>query len=46
LPALSFELDGSFDNAQHIDTLLRTPAVSSDVDASRDTEGPGRDDGP
>ena len=46
LPALSFELDGSFDNAQHIYTLLRTPSVSADVDAPRDTDGHGEDDGP
>ena len=46
LPDLSFELDGSFDNAQHIETLLRTPALSADVDAPRDTDGSGGDDGP
>jgi ribosome-binding factor A len=46
LPILSFELDGSFDNAQHIDTLLSTPAVSADVDTPRDIDGPGGDDGP
>ena len=32
LPALSFELDDSFDNASHIDTLLRSPNVAADVD--------------
>ncbi|MAI49518.1 MAG: ribosome-binding factor A [Rhodospirillaceae bacterium] len=31
LPSLSFELDSSFDNAGHIDALLRSPAVSADV---------------
>ena len=32
LPALSFVLDDSFDNASHIDTLLRSPNVAADVD--------------
>ena len=31
LPALSFQLDESFDNASHIDSLLRSPAVAADV---------------
>ena len=33
LPALSFQLDGSFDNASHIDSLLRSPTVSADVES-------------
>ena len=32
LPTLSFQLDESFDNASHIDTLLRSPNVAADVD--------------
>ena len=32
LPALSFVLDDSFDNASHIDTLLRSPNVAADVE--------------
>ena len=31
LPALSFQLDESFDNASHIDSLLRSPGVAADV---------------
>ena len=33
LPALSFQLDRSFDNASHIDNLLRSPTVAADVHA-------------
>ena len=36
LPALSFQLDRSFDNASHIDDLLRSPAVAADVDSEPD----------
>jgi len=42
LPNLSFEIDSSFDNANRIDALLRTPAVSADIDADADDP---RDDG-
>lgn len=38
LPSLSFELDASFDNAGHIDALLRSPAVSADVNAPREDD--------
>ena len=38
LPSLSFELDASFDNADHIDALLRSPAVSADVNAPHETD--------
>ena len=31
LPNISFQLDSSFDNATHIDGLLRSPSVSADV---------------
>ena len=44
LPSLSFELDASFDNADHIDTLLRSPAVLADVNAPRDPDP--EEDGP
>ena len=44
LPSLSFELDVSFDNADHIDTLLRSPAVAADVNAPRDADS--EEDGP
>ena len=36
LPSLTFELDASFDNADHIEALLRSPIVSADVKALRD----------
>lgn len=36
LPALSFQLDISFDNADRIDALLRTPVVAADVEAEHD----------
>ena len=51
LPNLSFELDFSFDNASHIDRLLRTPVVSADIRLDPDDGGPDdppapdRDDG-
>jgi len=32
VPALSFELDKSFDNANRINELLKSPAVAADVD--------------
>jgi len=38
LPSLSFELDATFDNADHIEALLRSPAVSADVTAPRDPD--------
>ena len=38
LPSLSFELDASFDNADHIDILLRSPVVSADVSALREED--------
>jgi ribosome-binding factor A len=38
LPSLSFELDVSFDNADHIEALLRSPIVSADVSAHRDAD--------
>jgi ribosome-binding factor A len=37
LPAFNFVADSSFDQAQHIDDLLRDPAVA------RDLHGPGDD---
>lgn len=36
LPSLTFEIDTTFDNAGHIDALLRSPAVSADVNAPPD----------
>ena len=39
LPALSFELDKSFDNANRINELLKSPAVAADVDTDGDTDG-------
>lgn len=41
LPSLSFELDASFDNADHIDALLRSPTVSADVNADHETDSGG-----
>lgn len=38
LPSLTFEIDTTFDNAGHIDALLRSPAVSADVNALPDAE--------
>ena len=32
LPALSFHLDKSFDNANRIDKLLKSPAVAADIE--------------
>ncbi|MGB0630733.1 MAG: 30S ribosome-binding factor RbfA [Alphaproteobacteria bacterium] len=46
LPALSFQLDDSFDNASHIDSLLRSPAVAADVEADPDNVSRSGDDGP
>lgn len=45
LPSLSFQLDASFDNASHIDTLLRSPAVAADVEAGHDDPAHPDDDG-
>jgi len=42
LPSLTFEIDTTFDNAGHIDTLLRSPAVSADLNAPQDA-GPEED---
>jgi ribosome-binding factor A len=42
LPNIAFELDSSFDNATHIDELLRMPSVSADIRSRRDDSG---DDG-
>lgn len=42
LPSLTFEIDATFDNAGHIDTLLRSPAVSADLNARQDA-GPEED---
>jgi ribosome-binding factor A len=42
LPSLTFEIDTTFDNAGHIDTLLRSPAVSADLNARQDA-GPEED---
>jgi ribosome-binding factor A len=36
VPNLFFELDGSFDYAQHIDGLLHTPIVRRDLDTDED----------
>ena len=35
-PALKFELDTTFDYAENIDTLLRSPTVASDLDKAED----------
>ena len=48
LPNLSFQLDASFDNANRIEALLRTPAVSADLQPDPDSvpgDDPPRDDG-
>ena len=45
LPTLSFQLDESFDNASHIDSLLRSPAVVADVDGDPDETVPFEEDG-
>ena len=37
LPHLSFEIDATFDEASHIDALLRKPEVARDLAAHRDT---------
>ena len=44
LPTLSFELDVSFDNADYIDALLRTPVVAADVTGRDDDESGGESD--
>lgn len=41
LPNISFELDSSFDNATHIDSLLRSPGVSADIDHRADEDSGG-----
>jgi len=38
LPALTFVADSSFDEAAHIDALLRDPAVARDLGADDDTK--------
>ena len=45
LPTLSFELDVSFDNADYIDALLRTPVVAADVTGRDDDESGGESGG-
>lgn len=45
MPNLSFELDPSFDNANHIEALLRTPEVVADIESDRpDAEDNAEDD--
>ena len=44
LPTLSFELDVSFDNADYIDALFRTPVVAADVTGRDDDESGGESD--
>lgn len=43
LPSITFVADATFDQAQHIDELLRDPAVARDLDAD-DNGGDGKDD--
>ena len=44
MPRLRFELDRSFEEAQKIETLLRSEKVKRDLGPGGDKEGP--DDGP
>ena len=44
VPDLVFRLDPSFDEAEHIEQLLRDPAVARDLDRSREPDT-GGDDG-
>jgi ribosome-binding factor A len=52
MPSLAFELDRSFDEASHIDALLRRPEVERDLAAPDDTSpddqpaGDGPENGP
>jgi ribosome-binding factor A len=43
LPNLRFVADTTFDQAQHIDELLRNPAVARDLDAADDVDGGNND---
>ena len=38
VPRLSFELDSSFDYAQHVDEILHRPEVQQDLDHDEDDE--------
>ncbi len=38
-PALRFELDRVFDEAQHIETLLRAPQVARDLAGGESDDG-------
>jgi len=38
MPSLKFTLDGSFDEASHIETLLKTPKVAQDISDIADTD--------
>lgn len=44
-PALHFQIDTVFDEAQRIDTLLRAPGVARDLRSDDNEEGDRRDDG-
>lgn len=46
LPALTFQLDRSFDNASRIDVLLRSPSVVADLDSEPDDHPSSVVDGP
>ncbi|PPR10773.1 MAG: Ribosome-binding factor A [Alphaproteobacteria bacterium MarineAlpha11_Bin1] len=46
LPTLYFQLDESFDNASHIGSLLRSPAVAVDVDGDLEDVSGASDDEP
>lgn len=46
LPMIKFQLDHSFDNANRIDVLLRSPAVVADVDCGSDVRTNSEVDGP
>ena len=43
LPGINFVADATFDQAQHIDELLRDPAVARDLDADDNNGGDGKD---
>ena len=45
LPGINFVADATFDQAQHIDELLRDPAVARDLDADDNNGGDAKDDG-
>ena len=46
LPALTFQLDRSFDNASRIDVLLRSHTVVADIDSGPDDHPSSAVDGP